>query len=252
MDAQTRQAVIAALTTETDPAKLQGFAASIQFQYPIAAGLLWAKAAAMIAQQAVPALLATPVVPARVFPPIPSAPPAPGIIQPPSPAPAPNVPVQPVAPAPSGYAWKLAADADVARDATQLALPGAPCKPVGHRGAGDAQRPPLEVPRHQQPTPDSTLTTFAKDVKGWIASLIPEKRDAGASAVAVSLNGLLRRRPSPVAPSALGQTIATNQDVQSALNPARLLRRLCPRRRRNHRPKEQGLPSLPSSRRATA
>jgi hypothetical protein len=53
MDPQTRAAVLQALATETDPAKLAGFAASIQGKYPIAAGLLLAKAAAMQAQQPV-------------------------------------------------------------------------------------------------------------------------------------------------------------------------------------------------------
>src|SRR5579872_2638746 len=105
MDAQTRQAVIAALTTETDPAKLQGFAASLQFQYPIAAGLLWAKSAAMIALQAPPPATA-PALPVPAFPSIiPSTPPTappPGVIQPP----AATIPAAP-APAPSGYTWKL-------------------------------------------------------------------------------------------------------------------------------------------------
>jgi hypothetical protein len=41
------KAVLGALTTETDPAKLEGFAQSIQAQYPIAAGLLMAKASAL-------------------------------------------------------------------------------------------------------------------------------------------------------------------------------------------------------------
>jgi peptidoglycan hydrolase-like protein with peptidoglycan-binding domain len=61
MDPQTRAAVMQALATETDPAKLSGFAAAIQFQYPIAAGLLMTKAAAMQATQPLgPTIPATP------------------------------------------------------------------------------------------------------------------------------------------------------------------------------------------------
>jgi peptidoglycan hydrolase-like protein with peptidoglycan-binding domain len=73
MDPTTRAAVMQALASETDPAKLTGFATAIQGQYPIAAGLLLMKAAAMRAQQAVAPM--GPVVPG-VTPPAAGAPPA--------------------------------------------------------------------------------------------------------------------------------------------------------------------------------
>jgi hypothetical protein len=77
-----QSAVLGALTTEQDPAKLQAFAQEIQGTYPIAAGLLMAKANALRMQpQPGPAPLPTPVVP-------------------PSPSPSPVTPVGP-APAPT-------------------------------------------------------------------------------------------------------------------------------------------------------
>jgi hypothetical protein len=48
MPAEVQKAVVGALTTESDPAKLQGFATAIQAQYPVAAGLLMAKAQALM------------------------------------------------------------------------------------------------------------------------------------------------------------------------------------------------------------
>jgi nucleoid-associated protein YgaU len=48
MPAEMQKAVVGALTTESDPAKLQGFASAIQAQYPVAAGLLMAKAQALL------------------------------------------------------------------------------------------------------------------------------------------------------------------------------------------------------------
>jgi hypothetical protein len=47
MPPQMQSAVLGALTTETDPAKLSAFAQEIQAQYPIAAGLLMTKALAL-------------------------------------------------------------------------------------------------------------------------------------------------------------------------------------------------------------
>ncbi|HEX7666004.1 MAG TPA: LysM peptidoglycan-binding domain-containing protein, partial [Polyangiaceae bacterium] len=44
MPPEMQKAVAGALTTESDPAKLEGFASAIQAQYPIASGLLKAKA----------------------------------------------------------------------------------------------------------------------------------------------------------------------------------------------------------------
>ncbi len=47
MPPEMQKAVVGALTTEGDPAKLEGFASAIQAQFPIAAGLLMAKAQAL-------------------------------------------------------------------------------------------------------------------------------------------------------------------------------------------------------------
>jgi hypothetical protein len=77
MPIEMQKAVLGALTTEADPAKLQGFASAIQGEYPVAAGLLMAKAQAL--------LLARPVVPPA---PIPGRP-VPG----PAPLPVPPAPV---------------------------------------------------------------------------------------------------------------------------------------------------------------
>jgi hypothetical protein len=98
MDPQTAQAVIAALTSETDPAKLQGFAASLQFKFPIAAGLLWAKATALTAQQAPPG-----PGPSVSPGPSPGAPPA-SVVVPaaPPPPPTPILPAPAPLPAPAG------------------------------------------------------------------------------------------------------------------------------------------------------
>jgi nucleoid-associated protein YgaU len=60
MPAEMQKAVVGALTTETDPAKLQGFASAIQGEYPVAAGLLMAKAQAL--------LLMRPIVPPQPQP----------------------------------------------------------------------------------------------------------------------------------------------------------------------------------------
>ena len=66
MPPEMQKAVAGALTTESDPAKLEGFASAIQAQYPIASGLLKAKAEAL---RLMPAI-ATPSPPPPVPPPI--------------------------------------------------------------------------------------------------------------------------------------------------------------------------------------
>jgi nucleoid-associated protein YgaU len=70
MPAEMQKAVVGALTTESDPAKLQGFASAIQAQYPVAAGLLMAKAQALLLVHPVtpPAPQPTPVRPTPVGP----------------------------------------------------------------------------------------------------------------------------------------------------------------------------------------
>ena len=54
MPPEVQKAVMGALTTESDPAKLEGFASAIQAQYPIASGLLKAKAEALRLMQTTP------------------------------------------------------------------------------------------------------------------------------------------------------------------------------------------------------
>ena len=76
MPPEVQKAVMGALTTESDPAKLEGFASAIQAQYPIASGLLKAKAEALRLMQA------TPLVPpfnAIVAPPVPQPAPPPAM-----------------------------------------------------------------------------------------------------------------------------------------------------------------------------
>jgi peptidoglycan hydrolase-like protein with peptidoglycan-binding domain len=207
MDAQTRQAVIAALTTETDPAKLQGFAASLQAQYPIAAGLLWAKSAALVALQGpapAPApALPVPALPSVVIPSTPAPVPPPGVIQPP----ALIIPSTPAA-APSGYTWKLATDADVARDGTQPRYQALLASLVGTE-VQEMHNGRLWKFRVISNATDPNLTTFAKDVKGWIATLIPGDVSVPPAPVIPA--------PTPLAPAVPAATM-TNQDVQRALN----------------------------------
>jgi hypothetical protein len=73
MSPDVQKAVAGALTTETDPAKLEGFASAIQAQYPIAAGLLSAKAQMLrLAQQPHILPIPPPVPPKPALPPSPS------------------------------------------------------------------------------------------------------------------------------------------------------------------------------------
>jgi hypothetical protein len=70
----TQSAVLGVLTTESDPAKIQAFAQAIQAQYPIAAGLLMAKANML--RLAHPVAAPAPAPPAPAPAPSPTAPPA--------------------------------------------------------------------------------------------------------------------------------------------------------------------------------
>lgn len=86
MPTEMQKAVVGALTTENDPAKLEGFASAIQGQYPVASGLLMAKAQAL-------RLMRPPVNPPSPSPspgPIPQPPgPKPGVLPSPGPTPTP-------------------------------------------------------------------------------------------------------------------------------------------------------------------
>jgi nucleoid-associated protein YgaU len=72
MPAEMQKAVVGALTTETDPAKLQGFASAIQAQYPVAAGLLMAKAQALLLVHPITPPAPQPTPPRPLPPPSPS------------------------------------------------------------------------------------------------------------------------------------------------------------------------------------
>jgi hypothetical protein len=69
MPIEVQKAVAGALTAESDPAKLDGFASAIQAQYPIAAGLLVGKAQMLRARSAAAVAAATP---APALPPAPT------------------------------------------------------------------------------------------------------------------------------------------------------------------------------------
>ena len=121
--------------------------------------------------------------------------------------PAASIPATP-APAPSGYTWKLATDADVARDGTQPRYQALLSSPVGTE-VQEMHNGRLWKFRVISNTTDPTLTTFAKDVKGWIAALIPGDISAPPAPSLPTPSA-----PAPVAPS----STMTNQDVQRALN----------------------------------
>ena len=84
MPIEVQRAVVGALTTENDPAKLEGFASAIQAQYPIAAGLLMAKAQALRLSRPPAAPVPSAPAPAPASPAFPI--PPPGVL-PPTPAP---------------------------------------------------------------------------------------------------------------------------------------------------------------------
>jgi peptidoglycan hydrolase-like protein with peptidoglycan-binding domain len=254
MDSQTTQAVIAALTTETDVAKLQGMASALQMQYPIAAGLLWAKAAALIAQAPTPQPLpgapnappatnpsaAIPTISAVPFPgdgsPIWPGGPASGLsasayaawalshpdqvpqmimrglIPPPGTGPAAVTPA-PTAPPATGYKWTLATNADVARDGVQPRFAALLQQVVGTE-VQEQHNGRLWKLRVVSNKTDPGLTTFQKDVKGWTASPI----GAPAAAPGAPPPAAPAIAPHPAIALSGGNTVATNADVQQALN----------------------------------
>jgi peptidoglycan hydrolase-like protein with peptidoglycan-binding domain len=213
MDQLTASTVQAMLAQETDPAKLQGMAGAIQAKYPIASGLLWAKAASIIAQQTPPAQPATPAIgPAPLTPSTPpttpTTPTAPLVVAPVTPA-TPAAPATPTAPPPAGTTWRLATDADVARDGVASRIMALLPMPVGTEVQEQHNGRTWKI-RVISSATDPSLTKYAKDVKGWIASVIqgvvPGPTPAAPSAP-------------PAAPQLSGPGIvATNADVQQALN----------------------------------
>jgi hypothetical protein len=199
MDPTTRAAVLHALATESDANKLMTFAGTIQLQYPIAAGLLVAKAQALgggvpqgVAPPGTPAVSVDipPAAPAAgplalgpspglyVSPMAPDAPPtaAPTTLDnvlPPRPAPVPMpppnaTPLGAPAPPPDGMTWILATNADVQRDGTAGRYASLLSSPVGFE-VHATYNGRLWKFRVISKTTDPGLTTYAKDVKGWVA-----------------------------------------------------------------------------------
>lgn len=203
MDADTRQAVIGMLTAESDPAKLQGFAASIKNRYPLAAGLLWQKAAALLAARPPAAPAAIPVVQQAALPPAP-------VVQ---------------QPAPAGYTWRLASNADVAHDGVHPRYQQLLSQPLGtqvqemHNG----RMWQLRVISHAT---DPNLTTYAKDVKGWVgtpagqapAFIAPALAPAVATPAAVIAQPQTMMVSTHVPPPGAARPIASLADVQAGLN----------------------------------
>jgi len=216
IDDKTGTAVLTALTVETDPAKLVALAHGIEARYPRAAASLLTKAAALeAARQTAP--VAAPVArraPRPVGAPT-AAPPAA-----PTGAPTAAIPVAPpAAPAvPFGPGnWIPATDADVARDATATRYASLLSQPVGTVVTEDygGRHWQLRVVSSQT---DPGLTTFAKDVKGWVWVATPAAAPTPSSAAAPPAAA------APVMPVVTKSTYATvtpnaaTRQVQHALN----------------------------------
>ena len=204
LDGKTRQAVIAALTSVSDPAQLQGFAASIAADFPVSAALLWSKAAALVAQH--PAPIAQPAADSTL--------PGPA-------APAVQVP-------PPGLSWRMASNADVARDGAQSVYQRLLSQPVGTQIQQMLNGRPWQF-RVISKLTDPGLTKYDRDVKGWIGSppgqLAPAPgpfasapRPAGPMPIAMAPH------PTAAVPAHFAPTpahvppITTNKQVQAGLN----------------------------------
>lgn len=201
LDATTRQAVIAALTSVNDPAQLQGFAAVLAADHPISASLLWSKAAALIAQHPAPVAVE-------------HAAPPPGVITPgPAVQPAVQLP-------PQGYSWTLASNADVARDGVQGRYQSLMSSPVGtqvqemHNGRAWQFRVVSKAT-------DPGLTAYGRDVKGWIGTPLGQ---AAPTAMAPRIAPAVSLAPSSSMPAAYAQPtrasvpVVTPRQIQAALN----------------------------------
>jgi len=217
IDDNTAKAVLTALAVETDPAKLVALAHGIEAQYPKAAAALLTKAAALeAARQAAP--VATP--PTAV-------PPAAGPVAPAAVAPYASpvgTPPMVTAPAPTATVsfgpgnWTPATDADVARDGTATRYAALLSQPVGTVVNEDygGRHWQLRVVSSQT---DPGLTSFAKDVKGWIWTAAPAAAPAGRPIPAAAPG------PSPIVlPVVTKATYAavppneTTRQIQHALN----------------------------------
>jgi Putative peptidoglycan binding domain len=200
LDPQTRQAVVAMLTSVNDPAQLQGFASALAADHPISASLLWSKAAALIAQHPAPVAVTQ------------AAPPAGAIAPGPAVQPAVQLP-------PQGYSWTLASDADVARDRVQSRYQALMASPVGTQVQEQHNGRAWQFRVISKQT-DPGLTTYAKDVKGWIGRP-PSELSAwpGPTSQAPTPLPTPATAPAAVPASFAGPVpVSTARQVQSALN----------------------------------
>jgi hypothetical protein len=197
LDDATRAAVLQAIASESDPSKLQAFADSIAAQFPLAAEALRARALALPQAQPAPAPPGPAVIPGgggQDYPPAPAPKPAP------PPAPSPNG--TPPAPPPQGQVWVLAQNADVARDGTQPRYNELlSSQPVGYE-VHELHNARLWKFRVISNKTDPGLTSFAKDVKGWIAmpSTVIAPPTPPAPAPALAPAPVVVAPPAPPAP----------------------------------------------------
>ena len=198
LDATTRQAVIAMLTSTNDPAQLQGFASSLAADHPIAASLLWSKAAALVAQHPAPVAVE-------------HAAPPPGVI-----TPSPNL--QPaVQQLPPGYSWALASNADVARDGVQGRYQALMSSPVGTQVI-ETHNGRVWQFRVISKTSDPGLTAYARDVKGWIGTPAGQPSAAPAPMPRAAVAPSPAAVPAVYAPRRAPVPVTTPAQVQAALN----------------------------------
>ena len=170
IDDATAHQVLVALTTETDAARLTGFAHQIEDRYPLAATALLNKAASLLAQEtASDTVTATD---AGILPwqttaaaPAPASPPA-AAGQPPVVPPATLTREATNIPSGNGT-WKLANDADVAKDAVAPRYAALLNSAIGTSVVESHNGRTWEFKVVGKKT-DPTLTTYDKDVKGWI------------------------------------------------------------------------------------
>jgi peptidoglycan hydrolase-like protein with peptidoglycan-binding domain len=195
LDAETRQAIVAALTSEQDPARLEGLAERLADHAPVSAGLLWSKAAALKAAAPVGAL-----VPAALSAPAPYAAPAPAPAYGPPPGPAP-----------------IAATPVVTDGHAQAVL-----NALGYVGADNA---PLKVDGIVGPNTQFALRAFQSD-HGLPTTGRPDQTTKTALAAAIAQRGILVPAPivhplhatAPVAAPPPAGVVMTNSQIQESLN----------------------------------
>lgn len=225
-------AVLTALQTETDPASLIGFAHSIQDKFPLAAAALTARAAALqAALQASHASIAasqgvapdqsthaTPAAAQTADTPV-TANPNVTMVQ----TPAAQGVVPPATPIGPG-SWVLATDADVQKDGVAARYAAMLQQPVGTVATESHNGRTWQLKTISKTT-DPSLTTYAKDVKGWIWHAAP----GGAAAPVVTpitpaqapilLPVVTSATMKNSAPSAAVKTLQTNLNALGVASP---------------------------------